>query len=207
MNKLFIGFLFTTIFAGCSQNPDVSAKKDKDSTQVLSVVNAAAIPEESIFQLKDSFQTQHGKVFTLDMLQGKPTVVGMIFTHCTYACPRLTADIEQIAKSLDTEKDKVNFVLVSFDAERDTPAELKKYANTMHLDKNWTLLHGDEDAIRTLSVLLGVQYEKDANGDFSHSNLVSLLDKQGVFEYQKEGLEADHEETLNRLIKLMVQKN
>ncbi len=206
MNKLFIGFLLVTVFAACSQNPDATAKKINDSTNVTSAVNTAAIPEESIFQLKDSFQTQDGKLFTLDMLQGKPTVVGMIFTHCTYACPRLTADIEQIAKSLNVDKDKVNFVLVSFDAARDTSARLKEYANTMHLDKDWTLLHGSEDAVRTLSVLLGVQFEKDANGDFSHSNLISLLDKQGVFEYQKEGLEADHQETLNRLKKLMAQK-
>lgn len=204
MKKIVFGILFISTLAACNQNKAANVKENNADSGKLST--AQAIPEESIFQLKDSFETQDGKAFTLDMLQGKPTVVSMIFTHCAYACPRLTADIEQIAKSLNTDKDKVNFVLVSFDAARDTSARLKEYATTMHLDKNWTLLHGDEDAIRTLSVLLGVQFEKDANGDFSHSNLISLLDKQGVFEYQKEGLEADHEETLNRLKKLIAQK-
>ncbi len=205
MNKLIIGFLMLNLLASCTQNPEANTKNNKDAA-TQEVVKPAELPEESIFQLKDTFTTQEGKSFTLAELQGKPTVVGMIFTHCTYACPRLTADIEQIAKALDVDKDKVNFVLVSFDAARDTSARLKEYATNMHLDKGWTLLHGDEDAVRTLSVLLGVQFEKDANGDFSHSNLISLLDKQGVFEYQKEGLEADHQETLNRLKKLIAQK-
>ena len=204
MNKLIIGIIIIFSLLACNQKSDFTVT-DADSTTTKQIATQA-IPEESLFQLKDSFETQDGKMFTLDMLQGKPTVIGMIFTHCTYACPRLTADIEQIAKSLNVEKDKVNFVLVSFDAARDTSARLKEFANTMHLDKDWTLLHGSEDAVRTLSVLLGVQFEKDANGDFSHSNLVSLLDKQGVFEYQKEGLEADHAETVNRLKKLMAQK-
>jgi hypothetical protein len=42
------------------------------------------------------------------------------------------------------------------------------------------VLHGSDDAVRTLSVLLNVQYEKDADGNFSHSNLISVLDQQGI---------------------------
>ncbi|MBN8833041.1 MAG: hypothetical protein ABS68_11000 [Niastella sp. SCN 39-18] len=207
MKKIIIGILFSASIVSCSQNNGSSAKDLQTSARETNDQNVKQpLPEESIFQLKDSFETQDAKPFTLAMLQGKPTVIGMIFTHCTYACPRLTADIQHIAKTLKEDKDKVNFVLVSFDAARDTAARLKEFADLMHLDKNWILLHGNEEAVRTLSVLLGVQFEKDANGDFSHSNLVSLLDKQGVFQYQKEGLEADHAETINRLKKLMAQK-
>ena len=52
-------------------------------------------------------------------------------------------------------------------------------------------LHGSEQAVRTLSVLLNVQFEKDAEGNFSHSNIISVLDKGGVLRFQKEGLNAD----------------
>lgn len=69
--------------------------------------------------------------------------------------------------------------MVSFDVERETPERLKYYAAKSGLNKNRTLLHGHEDAVRTLSVILNVQYEKDAGGNFSHSNIVSVLDKQG----------------------------
>jgi protein SCO1/2 len=80
---------------------------------------------------------------------------------------------------------------VSFDSQRDLPEQLKKFANANQLDNNFTLLHGDENTVRTLSVLLNVQFEKDAEGNFSHSNIISVLDKKGALVYQKEGLDAD----------------
>ncbi len=162
------------------------------------------ISSESIYQLADTFQTQDNKSITLTSFAGKPTVVGMIFTHCTYACPRLTADIKNIESNLKDENGKVNFLLVSFDAERDSPDQLKKFAGASGLDTNWTLLHGSEEAVRTLSVLLNVQFEKDAEGNFSHSNLISVLDKNGVLRFQKEGLDAAPAETLGT-IKQMLQ--
>jgi protein SCO1/2 len=129
----------------------------------------------------------------------------MIFTHCTYACPRLVADIKNIADSLNGKAGEVNLVLVSFDTKRDLPARLKTFASEMGLDKNWILLHGSENTVRTLSVLLNVQYEEDADGNFSHSNLVSLLDKNGVLQYQKEGLDAPYTESINTIRKLIGQ--
>lgn len=162
------------------------------------------IPLESIFMLDDTFKTQHNTNFQLSTLKGKPTVIGMIFTNCTYACPRLTSDIKNISKNMGIRKDKVNFVLISFDTERDNPKQLKKFANEMGLDSDWVLLHGTEETVRTLSVMLNVQFEKDADGNFSHSNLVSVLDKNGVLKYQKEGLEAEHKETNSTLLKLIL---
>ena len=111
---------------------------------------------------------------------------------------------ENIADSLKGQK--VNFVLVSFDTKRDNPTRLKLFAHEMGLNTNWILLHGSEETVRTLSVLLHVQYEEDAEGNFSHSNLISVLDKYGVLQYQKEGLEADHSETITTIKKLIQQQ-
>lgn len=170
----------------------------------LPALTTASLPEQSLFQITDQFENQNNQKMQLIDFQGKPTVIGMIFTHCQYACPRLTADMFNIEKNLKEDANKVNFLLISFDTERDTPAQLKKYAETNKLDNNWTLLHGDEETIRTLAVLLNVQFAKDADGNFSHSNLVSVLDQTGVLKYQKEGLEADHAitiENINQLLK------
>ncbi|MEO5908288.1 MAG: SCO family protein, partial [Ginsengibacter sp.] len=131
------------------------------------------------------------------------TVVGMIFTHCTYACPRLTADIKSIEDKIKSDNKGVNYLLISFDSERDLPDQLKKFANNYALDGNWTLLHGDENAVRTLSVLLNVQFQKDAEGNFSHSNIISVLDKNGVLVFQKEGIDADPTETIGAIKQLL----
>ena len=157
------------------------------------------IPDQSIYMLKDSFETQNNEEIVLSQFAGKPTVVGMIFTHCDYACPRLMADIKNINKLLDAEEGKVNYVLISFDTERDTPEVLKKYAENLKLGDDYTLLHGSEEAVRTLSVLLNVQFQKDAEGNFSHSNIISVLDREGLLVSQKEGLEANHDNTIASL--------
>jgi protein SCO1/2 len=157
------------------------------------------ISSESIYQVTDTFQTQDNKTVTLSSFEGKPTVVGMIFTHCTYACPRLTADIKNIEEKMKSANGKVNYLLVSFDSQRDLPEQLKKFANANQLNNNFTLLHGDENAVRTLSVLLNVQFEKDAEGNFSHSNIISVLDKKGALVFQKEGLDVDPADIISTL--------
>ena len=193
---LFI--FFATVVFGCSDSGSKSAFiGDMPKSAVAPV---GTISSESIYQLPDTFETQDNKKITLSSFDGKPTVVGMIFTHCTYACPRLTADIKDIEDKIKSEKGDVNYLLISFDSERDLPDQLKKFANDHDLDKNWTLLHGSENAVRTLSVLLNVQFQKDAEGNFSHSNIISVLDKNGVLVFQKEGIDADPTETISAII-------
>lgn len=208
MNKYVVGILLIATLYGCMEHIKEPEKKLTAlccrPVNAMASLNRASISEKSIFQLTDSFQTQEDKSFNLSMLKGKPAVVGMIFTHCTSACPRLTADIQNIADSLNQEK--VNFVLVSFDTKRDNPARLREFSDKMGLGRNWILLHGSDDAVRTLSVLLNVQYEQDGEGNFSHSNLVSVLDKDGVLQYQKEGLGAEQGETINVIRNLTAQK-
>jgi len=200
--KTFVYSLLVILLFSCSDSSNKSAftgEVRKNNTAPVGTISL-----ESIYQLTDTFQTQGSKNVTLASFAGKPTVVGMIFTHCTYACPRLTADIKNVESELKDEDGKVNYLLVSFDSERDLPDALKKYARDAGLDENWTLLHGDEEVIRTLSVLLNIQFSKDAEGNFSHSNIISVLDKNGVLNFQKEGLGTDPKE-ISKAVKQLIQ--
>jgi len=195
--KIFIYCLFAILLFSCADVSNKSAftgEAPKHNTAPVGTISS-----ESIYQVTDTFQTQNDKKVALSSFEGKPTVVGMIFTHCTYACPRLTADIKSIEEKLKSENGKVNYLLVSFDSQRDLPEQLQKFANANQLDKNFTLLHGDENAVRTLSVLLNVQFEKDAEGNFSHSNIISVLDKKGVLVFQKEGLNGDQTDIISTI--------
>jgi protein SCO1/2 len=201
MKIVFASIISALLFINCSDTNSKSAFVGEASKHETAPVGT--ISSESIYMLTDTFQTQQNKNITLTSFAGKPTVVGMIFTNCTYACPRLTADIKNIEEKLKDKEDKINFLLVSFDSKRDSAAQLKKFAENSGLDKNWTLLHGSDEAVRTLSVLLNVQFEKDGEGNFSHSNIISVLDKGGVLRYQKEGLNADQQETINNISQLL----
>jgi len=112
----------------------------------------------------------------------------------------LTEDIKSIARKLSPEKrNETKFVLISIDPERDSVEKLKNYFQAHKLDGNWTLLTGSKSAVRELAAALGVQYNKRSNGDFNHSNLITLLDEEGVVLTQLQGLGADQQEFVKAL--------
>jgi protein SCO1 len=195
-------FLYTLIialvFASCTANKQQASCCKKPAAKTTAAA-AAALPEESLYNVTDVFTTQQGKEVALKNFAGKVTVMSMVFTHCAYACPTLTKDMQAIANKLKQNgiKDQdIQYVLVSFDTERDNPARLRAFSTEMELDNNWTLLRGDEEAVRQLSVLLNVQYEKAPDGSFSHSNVITVLDKEGRIATQLEGLDARNTEAV-----------
>jgi protein SCO1/2 len=78
------------------------------------------------------------------------------------------------------ERARLRVVLVSFDPEHDTPQALKAVAEERHLDlPRWSLDRTDAESVRKLAAVLGVQYRAIEKGDFNHSTVISLLDKDG----------------------------
>ncbi|MGV3504042.1 MAG: SCO family protein [Adhaeribacter sp.] len=152
----------------------------------------APLHPESLYQFTGKWEDQHGDSLQLSKFRGKIPVVAMVFTNCAYACGRIVGDIKNIEKQLPaSKKEKVVFVLVSFDSERDSPEKLREFADKMELDDRWTLLHGQEETVRELSMLLNVKYKKQPNGDFAHTNIVTLLDTEGLTAARLEGLGVD----------------
>jgi protein SCO1/2 len=152
---------------------------------------AAAYADRSIYQLDATWTTDAGQPFKLGELRGRPIVLAMFFTSCGYACPRIVSDMAQIRQTLPRAvRDRAVFVLVSFDDERDTVAALHSYRELHELGaQNWILLRGAPGEIRELAAVLGVSYKKDALGQFSHSNLITILNTEGEIIHQRAGLE------------------
>ena len=96
-------------------------------------------------------------------------------------------------------RDRAAFVLVSFDVARDTPAELAQYRAQRGLGPQWILLHGDDSAVRELAALLGVKFKQEADGAFSHSNIVTILNQEGEIVHQRVGLKGGLDEAANAL--------
>ncbi|WP_017258082.1 SCO family protein [Pedobacter arcticus] len=164
-------------------------------------VHEPAVTEsESLYQMDGKWTTQNGDTFHLSELKGKIPVVAMVFTSCTYACPKIIEDIQKVKRQVPVnQKEKMVYVLISFDTERDTPERLKEFAISQQLDDQWLLLHGDEDEVREMSMLLNVKYKKQPNGDFAHSNEVTLLDTQGAIIAQVEGLGKNQQPIVDKI--------
>ncbi len=120
--------------------------------------------------------------------------MAMIYTSCQAACPRLVADMRAIEAELPpAKKDGVRMVLVSIDPETDTPERLKTFAAENKLDgDHWILLRGTMADTRELAATLAVNYKQISPMDFSHSNIISVLNQKGELVYQQEGLGVNH---------------
>jgi protein SCO1/2 len=153
---------------------------------------AAPFTAKSLYQLEAKWTDDAGKVVTLGALRGRPVILTMFFASCEYACPVLVGDIQRLRKTLPEDiRAKVQVVLVSFDVARDTPAALAAFRTRQGLDAGWTLLRGETVPVQDLAMLLGVKFKQDARGQFSHSNLFTILNAEGEVAHQHAGLMGD----------------
>ena len=162
------------------------------------------VSDRSLFQLDSSWTNDQSAGLKLGALGGRPLVVTMFFAKCEYACPVLVHDMKKVQAALSEDaRGRVGFVLVSFDAERDTPSALAEYRKIHELPANWTLLRGAPDDVLELAALLGVKFKKDARGQFAHSNMLTVLNSGGEVVHQQIGLNQAPDETVKQLAQLL----
>ena len=186
MKKIILFFIAIALF-GCKKNAETTNK---------------SISDESIFNLTSKWKTQDNKTIEIKDFKGKVTVMVMIYTSCKAACPRLVADMRDIESKMPKDKlSEINFVLVSIDPEVDTPERLKSFAKANFMDApHWTFLQGTKTTVQEFANVLAVKYKQIAPMDFSHSNIISVFDKEGILIHQQEGLGVNNKETVNKII-------
>lgn len=196
MKKLLTILAILGIFTACNKMDDAPVIIEPMDTAAVDLT--AELPELSIYNLPSTWTTQEGEDVELQELRGKVLVMVMVYTSCKAACPRLVADMRNIEKQVPAEDlDKVKFIMVSIDPATDTPERLKEFSkeNLMEED-HWLFLRGTEEATREFATVLAVSYKKISPIDFSHSNIISVFDENGVLVHQREGLGVDNAETV-----------
>ena len=123
-----------------------------------------------------------GKPVQLDAMKGKVTVYDFIFTNCAGTCPMMTATLRRVTGKIDKDA-PVQFVSISVDPRRDTPAVLRNYASKVRNDSRWLFLTGDEKTIVDLSIngfKLAAANDGSTNEAVLHSSKFAIADKHGV---------------------------
>lgn len=163
---------------------------------------ATELPGTSLFHLGSAWTNSNGGAFRLPDLRGRHSVIVMFYGDCTTACPLLVKTAEDIEAALPVElQGGVDFVMVTFATQADTPGRLKDYSASKDLDRdNWHWLVGSDLQTRQLATLLGVQYRDLGNGMFAHSNVVTVLDANGVPAARLEGLGVDTSPAIRALM-------
>jgi protein SCO1/2 len=207
MKYLYLTFCFAAVgflLGGCSGKSD-KAKQTETSMDHSAHANmdmgTGEPTEESIYNVSSKWQNRYGNTVNLDSLRGKTQVLAMVYTSCEYACPRILADMKRIRDGLSEKVLQVtNFTIVSIDPERDTAEKLNQFAKENDLNnQQWTLLRGKNGDILELAALLGFKYKRISKTDFTHSNLITVLNSEGEIVYQRNKLTDNPLETIKRI--------
>jgi protein SCO1/2 len=113
--------------------------------------------------------------------------------------------MQAIEKALPQQlREQTQFALISFDPDRDSPAQLKLFEASHGLDaKHWTLLTGSDDSVRMLAAVLGIRYMKIPSGEFTHSSVITVLGSKGDIKQQQNGLKKDPGEVVSVIGRLL----
>lgn len=129
-----------------------------------------------------------------DDFEGAPVVMGFIYTNCPDICSFITSNVNKVYEEMNNRGD-TQFVLVTFDPERDTPEVLKGYADAFEMDREpFHFLTGDPGTIQAfmdrVSVRTQESYSKDTEeGErlyfLNHSDKILLIDSESrlIFDY------------------------
>ncbi|MBN8481170.1 MAG: SCO family protein [Xanthomonadales bacterium] len=142
---------------------------------------ADVLPGDSLYQLRLPLTDQRGTARALDATRGEVTVVTMFYASCPYMCPLIIDTLKLTEARLDEAKRAhLRVLMVSLDAVNDTPDRLMALAGKRKLDAaRWTLARTDAAHVRELATALGIRYRDLGNGDFNHSSMLVLLDREG----------------------------
>lgn len=158
----------------------------------------------------------------------KIIVANFFFTHCATICPTITNNIKKLQESIkksekvgDRTADFVQFLSFSVDPDRDSVAQLKKWADRFQINpENWWLLTGDKKTIYDLSLndmKLWAQDPQGVDTGFVHTPTIVLMDRDRVIRMRKDdkgntrtynGLEQDDLLKLSEdIVLLMLEKD
>lgn len=160
--------LVSWLLAGCS---------DHDRPARFEYLVALASPKAvADFALVD----QHGQSFDADSLRGHWSVLFLGFTYCPDICPTTLGVLASVQKQLPASDRLPQFVFVSADPERDTPARLGEYVGLFNPE--WTALSGPFEQLDRLVQSLSLAYVKVpvGGGDYTidHSTALVLIDPE-----------------------------
>jgi protein SCO1/2 len=170
---------------------DPHAGHDHHAGQAIPGV--APLPGGSIYHTTASFSDQHGEPLQLASLRSSAVLAAMFYASCTSVCPMLVSQLARIDRDLAPEtRARTQVLLVSLDPARDSTEKLQEVAKRHGItDQRWHFVRTGDDSVREIAALLGIRYSALPDGEFSHSPVIALLDREGVLVARMENASAD----------------
>ena len=185
---------------------------------MLLVVGCQTQPSMDVFGSTPSFQLtdQTGATFASQSLGGKVTLLDFVYTHCTDACPLLSATFQEAQRKLSSDGllgSRIMLVSLSVDPVHDTPVVFAEYGQQFKADPTgWKLLTGDFDQVYDVVTGFKVSLrpprpaaDAAAPGgtELTHTTRVVLIDPQLQVRAYLEGADATADDLITAAKRLL----
>jgi protein SCO1/2 len=148
-----------------------------------------------------------GTPVTEKALAGKPSAIYFGYTFCPEVCPTTLLDLSRWIEKLGPDADRLNYVFVTVDPERDTPKLMHTYVSAF--DKHIRGFTGAPEQIAKIAREYRVYYKKVPTDDggyvMDHSSIIYLMDSNGKF-VAVIGYQEDDASALAKLRNLVAEK-
>ena len=131
-----------------------------------------------------------GKTVTEADFADKPTAMFFGFTRCPDVCPTTLFELAGLMEKLGPEADKLNYVFVSVDPERDTPEIMHDYIASF--DERIVGLTGTKEQMAKMAKVYRVYYQRIPTDDgytMDHTATFYLMDRDnqlaGTLDYHE----------------------
>jgi protein SCO1/2 len=123
-----------------------------------------------------------GRALRLDEFRGRPLVLSLVYTSCSFVCPITTQTLRSAVERarLALGADSFHVLTVGFDARNDTPGRLLAFARDQNIDSDprWRLASAEPAILAGLLDEVGFSYTAAAGG-FEHVAQTTILDGEG----------------------------
>ncbi len=126
---------------------------------------------------------QNGTTRRAEDFRGKLMLIYFGYTYCPDVCPTILQTMSDAIDRLGPAGGAVQPIFITVDPQRDTPEQLKGYAENFH--PRLVALTGDAAQIAEVARAYKVFYQpvKQSDGDYlmDHSSIVYLMDRDGRY--------------------------
>jgi len=126
---------------------------------------------------------QNGATRRAEDLRGKLMLIYFGYTYCPDVCPTELQTMSDAVDRLGAKGDAVQPIFITVDPARDTPDQLKAYAENFH--PRLLALTGSAEQIAQVARAYKVFYQPVKQGDgeylMDHSSIVYLMDRDGRY--------------------------
>ncbi len=194
-NKSYIGISFIILIFGIIFIPRIIDRIKNGSVvqnDRMSLSNEM-VKEEALVKIgpapKFELTDQNNIKISNKDYAGKVYVMEFFFSTCPSICPIMNKNMVEVEKAFSAEQN-FGIASVTINPDNDTPEVLKAHAKKLGITApNWHFLTGDKDYIFNLAnkgFNLYVGENNKAIGNFEHSGLFALIDKNGNIRCRKD---------------------